>query len=91
MQRDCFAWLSYNLFPTVTKRRLQQMAILRFKNFMEEDRLPTADFYEEKAEILRRRAFEARDDSTKRQLTVLAQEFDLLAQYARRKGRASAD
>jgi hypothetical protein len=52
--------------------------------------LPTAEFYDEKAEALRRLGLEARDDSVKRQLMMLALEFEKLAERARRLGRAAA-
>jgi len=49
-----------------------------------DDWLQMAGFYEEKAEEIRRLASIARDDSAKRDLTLLALEFERLAQHARR-------
>jgi len=46
--------------------------------------LAMADFYEDRAENLRRLASNARDDSAKRDLTLLALEYEHLAQHARR-------
>jgi hypothetical protein len=56
-----------------------------------EDRLPNAEFYEDKAVTLRRFASQARDDSVRRQLRLIALEFEKLAERARRFGRTAAD
>ena len=58
---------------------------------MEEDVLPTAEFYEDKAAALSRLALEAHDNSVKRELMILALEFEKLADRARRLGRATSD
>jgi hypothetical protein len=55
-----------------------------------QDRLPNAEFYEDKAATLRRLASQTRDDSVKRQLLLIAFEFEKLAERARRFGRTAA-
>jgi hypothetical protein len=52
-----------------------------------DDDLPMAEFYEQKVDVLRRLILQAHDDAVRRDLTLLAHEFEHLAEYARRKGR----
>jgi hypothetical protein len=58
---------------------------------MENETLPSTEFYEDKAAELRRLGLQTHDDAVKRQLMTLALDFEKLAERARRLGRASVD
>jgi hypothetical protein len=56
---------------------------------MDEEPLPSTEFYEDKAVALFRLALGASDDSAKRELLSLALEFERLAERARQRGRTA--